>query len=45
MQPMLLVHKQTSLQTQDKMLEPNLRQHKLTTLKAVSVDVYETKWR
>jgi hypothetical protein len=28
---------------QDKMLELNLHQYKQTTLKAVSVDVYETK--
>jgi hypothetical protein len=39
MQPMLPVHSQMSLPTKDKTLEPNLRQHKLTTLKAVNVDV------
>jgi hypothetical protein len=35
---MLLVHSQTSPPTQDKTLEPNLRWHKLTTLKEVNVD-------
>jgi hypothetical protein len=39
MQPMLPLHSQMSPPTKDKMLEPNLRHHKLTTLKAINVDV------
>jgi hypothetical protein len=35
---MLLAPNQTSLPIQDKTLEPNLRWHKLTKLKVVSVD-------
>jgi hypothetical protein len=45
MQLMLPKSKQTPLQTQDKTQESNLHRCKLTTLKAVSVDVSETKWR
>jgi hypothetical protein len=37
MQLMLPVHNQMSPPTQDKMPEPNLRRHKLTTLKVVNV--------
>jgi hypothetical protein len=31
--------------TQDRLLKLNLHQYKPTTLRAVNVDVYETKWR
>jgi hypothetical protein len=44
-QPMLLAPNQTSQQTQDKSSGLNLHRHKLTTLKVVSVDAYETRWK
>jgi hypothetical protein len=31
--------------TQDRTLELNLHEHKPTTLKEVSVDAYETRWK
>jgi hypothetical protein len=44
MQLMLLAPNQASPPTQDKMLELNLRRHKLI-MKEASVDAYETKWK
>jgi hypothetical protein len=42
---MLLAPNPMSPPIQDKILEHNLRRHKLTTLEVVSVDAYETKWK
>jgi hypothetical protein len=42
---MLLEPNKMLLPTQGRTLELNLHQYKPTTLKAVHVDMYETKWK